>query len=84
MNKRVWTTLSRGQLGKSLVVAIFLAMVPQRAHSQVVNSTQNPGQIAILHWYAANLTTKFAVGTGPEGVAFDGATSGWRTRPATM
>src|ERR1700726_4842272 len=39
----------------------------------VVTSTQNPAQIAILHWYSANLTTQFAVGNTPVGVAFDGA-----------
>ncbi len=39
----------------------------------VVSSTQNPLQIAILHWYNANQTTSFAVGTFPGGVGFDGA-----------
>ena len=39
----------------------------------IVTSTLNPAQIAILHWYNANLTTQFAVGTTPVGVAFDGA-----------
>ena len=39
----------------------------------VTSSTQNPLQIAILHWYNANLTTSFAVGTEPVGVALDGA-----------
>jgi DNA-binding beta-propeller fold protein YncE len=31
----------------------------------------NPLQIAILRWYAANLTTQFPVGNGPNAVAFD-------------
>ena len=39
----------------------------------VTNSTQNPLQIALLHWYNTNLTTTFDVGTVPYGVAFDGA-----------
>src|SRR5579863_54331 len=39
----------------------------------VTNSSQNPLQIAILHWYNANLTTQFTTGTEPSGVAFDGA-----------
>jgi len=77
MKKQFWTILARPQPSKSLMVVIFLSgllgVVPQLAHSQVVSSTQNPEQIAILHWYAANLTTKFAVGTEPEGMAFDGA-----------
>jgi hypothetical protein len=34
---------------------------------------QNPLQIAILHWYNANLTTQFTSGTAPYGIAFDGA-----------
>jgi hypothetical protein len=33
----------------------------------------NPNQVALLHWYAANQTTSFAVGTHPAGVAFDGS-----------
>ncbi len=59
------------------MVVIFLAgllgMAPQLAHSQVVSSSQNPEQIAILHWYSANRTTQTVVGSGPDGVAFDGA-----------
>ena len=39
----------------------------------VVSSTNNPLQIAILHWYNANQTTQFPVGGFPYGVAFDGA-----------
>jgi hypothetical protein len=38
----------------------------------VVSSTQNPLQIALLHWYAANLTAQFPAGANPYGVAFDG------------
>ena len=38
----------------------------------MVNSTQNPKQIAILHWYAANTTTDFAVGMHSTLMAFDG------------
>ena len=33
----------------------------------------NFNAIAILRWYAANLTAGFSVGNGPQGVAFDGA-----------
>jgi hypothetical protein len=39
----------------------------------VTSSTQNPLQIALLHWYNANLTTTFGAGTNPRGIAFDGA-----------
>ena len=41
--------------------------------SGVTKSTKNPLQIAILHWYDANLTTTFKVGTFPSGAVFDGA-----------
>jgi hypothetical protein len=39
----------------------------------VTSSTQNPLQIALLHWYNANLTTTFTVGGYANAVAFDGA-----------
>jgi DNA-binding beta-propeller fold protein YncE len=50
------------------VIGIFLPV----ARSQVVDSTQNPNQIAILHWYGANTITRFAVGIHPAQIAFDG------------
>src|SRR5262252_8800935 len=68
---------------------ILLVVVPVKAHSQeqgdtttgatqgvdlgVVSSNLNPLQIALLHWYGANQTTNFTVGSAPFGVAFDGA-----------
>ena len=55
-----------------MIFLSVLGMDPQLVHSQVVNSTQNPEQIAVLHWYPANLTTTFTVGTEPDGMAFDG------------
>jgi hypothetical protein len=76
MKKQVWTILARPQPGRSLMVVMFLSvlgMVPQMARSQVVNSTRNAKQIAILHWYAANTITGFAVGVHPAQMAFDGA-----------
>ena len=49
----------------------FFAVVPNSAYGQgVTDSTQNPNQIAILHWYNANRTTSFPV-PGSD-VAFDG------------
>jgi hypothetical protein len=39
----------------------------------VTSSTDNPLQLALLHWYNANLTTTFGVGGASYGVAFDGA-----------
>ncbi len=43
-----------------------------RAPSGVTSSQQNPLQIATLHWYNANLTASFTMGTAPYGIAFDG------------
>jgi len=63
--------------GKFLIVGMFFAgvlvLVENAAQAQggVVNSTKNPQQIAILHWYKANRTAQFNVATGP--AAFDGA-----------
>src|SRR6516164_11610548 len=41
----------------------------------------NVNAVAILRWYPANLTTTFAVGIAPSGVAFDGANI-WVTDPS--
>src|SRR5215471_11278561 len=56
---------------KCLMVAILT--VPALAQGGAVNSTRNPNQIALKHWYKANLTTNFPVGTSPVAVTFDGA-----------
>jgi hypothetical protein len=46
----------------------------QQSAPDVVAGVFNPLQVALLQWYPANLTTRFViVGTGPAGVAFDGA-----------
>src|SRR5258708_33042990 len=45
---------------------------PGAALSGVVRSPKIPLQVAILHWYNANQTASFPVGTEPTGVAFDG------------
>jgi hypothetical protein len=77
MKKRTWRVVVRRQPIKSMMVVLlvssFFGVVPPLATSQVVSSTKNPEQIAILHWYPANRTTTFAVGLAPVGVAFDGA-----------
>src|SRR5438132_13317344 len=58
-----------------LAVSLLPASTPVQVTPSigVTNSTKNPLQIAILHWYDANQTTTFTVGTEPIGVAFDGA-----------
>src|SRR5579864_4684130 len=43
------------------------------AQGGVVNSTDNPLQVALLHWNKTNQPPSFPVGGGPEGVAFDGS-----------
>ena len=55
-----------------LTLLASLALASALAQNGVANSTKNPQQIAILHWYPANLTTSFPVGSA-SGVAFDGA-----------
>jgi hypothetical protein len=54
-------------------VVTSLGCLSALAQNGVTNSTKNSQQIATLHWYAANQTTAFRVGTFPFGVAFDGA-----------
>jgi len=44
-----------------------------KASIGVTTSNSNPLQIALLHWYDANVTTAFNVSKAPLGVAFDGA-----------
>jgi hypothetical protein len=77
------------RLGVALILCGLVAIVPYLAVTQeqneieetlqqspligVTSSTQNPLQIALLHWYNANRTASFAVGSEPSGVAFDGA-----------
>ena len=41
--------------------------------SQFAGGGINPQQVALLKWYPANQTTSFAVGSNPQGLAFDGA-----------
>jgi hypothetical protein len=58
----------------TLLTPLALAWLCGSALAQggVTNSTKNPQQIAILHWYDANLTTNLS-GLQPNGVLFDGA-----------
>jgi uncharacterized membrane protein YbhN (UPF0104 family) len=67
---------SRACAATWLLLAIVLVPViyPTLGLAQIMGpSSRNPEQIAILHWYNANLTTTFSVGTLPAGIAFDGA-----------
>src|SRR5215471_18798301 len=59
--------------GRSIPYAGFayLIVFSTGARAQTT-TTLNPNQIAQLHWYAANQTTQFSVGTNPTGLAFDG------------
>src|SRR5215467_2083563 len=51
--------------GQSLLEALI-------KQSGVVSGNKNPLQIALLHWYNANLSTTFSVPSSPYGMAFDG------------
>ena len=64
---------TRGVVLGAVVTSLACLSAPAQTQNGVTNSTKNPQQIATLHWYAANLTTAFSVGTTPFGVAFDGA-----------
>ena len=57
----------------SILAPLALAWLCGSAPAQVTNSTKNPKQVAILHWYPANLTTNFQVVSFPSCLAFDGA-----------
>src|SRR5215472_11561543 len=72
----------------TILASLALAWLCGSALAQqgVTNSTKNRKQIAILHWYEANLTTRFTVGTDsgphPNRAAFDGANI-WVSNPGT-
>lgn len=96
-----FVTSLRFHLGYVLSLATLLVVVSGAGmliHSQegrsirrilppigVTTSNLNPLQIAVLHWFDANLTTGFPTGKksvqSPEGIAFDGANI-WVTNPA--
>jgi hypothetical protein len=67
--------------GKYLVLVLLsiLLVTPFLAYAQgvppigVTKSNRNPLQIAILHWYDANLAASFPTGNTPGPIAFDGA-----------
>ena len=67
--------LSKKVIVRTCVLAFLLAFAAMefegvfRAMSGVVGSNLNPLQIGLLHWYEANVTTQFPVGTGPGALA---------------
>jgi hypothetical protein len=74
---------TRVVIGICLVVALVAAtnLIPGRAQETSTPGIQppangappvNPLKVALLKWYAANLTTSFKVGDNPYGIAFDG------------
>src|SRR5258708_37353821 len=59
-----------------LICLLFLSsslLAQQSSSSPSTIPASNPNQIAILRWYRANQTARFAVGNGPGQVAFDGS-----------
>lgn len=84
MKKQIWIRLSNiisdWPIIATILFCVSLMAFSPAAQSQVVSSTQNSRQIALLHWYEANQTTSFPVGDGvyqydpgTGGLAFDGA-----------
>jgi DNA-binding beta-propeller fold protein YncE len=68
---------TRSVVVAALVFAFFSFVGAQkrsvvRTVPGVDNLTQNPLQIATLHWYDANRTANFGTAKGPRGIAFDG------------
>jgi hypothetical protein len=75
MTKQVRPIPGTSHSDKSAMLWMFLCgllALVSSAHAQVVNSLQNPLQIAVLHWYPANQTTSFDIANNPQGLAFDG------------
>jgi outer membrane lipoprotein-sorting protein len=64
----------------SALISLALLLVSHLGYAQagVVNSTQNPMQVGLLHWYGAIQSTQISIWMSgdapyPYGVAFDGA-----------
>jgi len=68
-----WAILLCGLVGSSFYPAQAQDTTTVKPPAGVVSSTQNPLQVALLHWYSANQTAAFTTGSGPYGIAFDGA-----------
>src|SRR5579863_477845 len=75
--------MKRILIGIGLILAMVATANPFPGRAQETGTVQqqppsnsvfvNPLQVALLKWYRANTTTRFAVGQQPGGVAFDGA-----------
>jgi hypothetical protein len=83
MNRQILAISTVWRLGFRAIVALclggLLAISSGTAHAQggVVNSTQNPLQLALLHWDAANqVPTQFGVAYFPEDWHLTGRASG--------
>src|SRR5690348_737056 len=65
----------RNKIFSKLLVLCVSILMPRLGAAQggVNQSLKNPLQVALLHWYDADLTTTFDVGTHPYAEAFDGA-----------
>lgn len=62
----------------SLVISLLPGALDGWAQTRGGSAPANPAaadplKVALLHWYAADITTNFSVGDEPLGVAFDGA-----------
>jgi len=61
-------SLLLSMIALSLLSASVLAQIDPVG---VTSSSKNAQQVALLHWYDANLTTVFSVGAQPEDIAYD-------------
>jgi DNA-binding beta-propeller fold protein YncE len=55
-----------------LFVLLAAALTIAPATTATAQTSANPNQVAILRWYAANLTASFSAGSAPRGIAYDG------------
>lgn len=62
-----------GMVSFTLLAVGYCAEAQDPPQNLPFTTTISPGQVATLHWYAANQTTQFPLGGGfPTGIAFDG------------
>src|SRR5215469_6128121 len=59
-------------VSRCFLLTLLLSISPFLVQQAAAQNNLNPLQVALLKW-GPNLTTAFAVGTTPKGIAFDGA-----------
>src|ERR1017187_9228788 len=74
--------MNRNRLLYAIVSVVVISCLGAIGWAQVSAAGVNYEKVALLKWYAANVTTTFSVGHNPRGVAFDGANI-WVTDPGS-